>query len=105
MISIALIAFALLSVFWFPWFFTVGALILAEGFTPGAALGIGIFIDLLERTSPLSLHALPWGTVTGAVIFVALYLLRRFFSDVLVQKMRAFKPFVILTGFGDQTYS
>lgn len=72
------IAFAALSILWFPWLVTVAAFVAAETFLFGSALALGIFADLVGRASGYFAAPLPMGTLTGVGVTLALYGLRRF---------------------------
>ena len=54
------------------------ALLAAEFSFTGSAVALGIFADLVSRTSPLFAAPLPVGTLTGVGIMLAVYALRRF---------------------------
>lgn len=92
MTRILTVVFAFVSIFWFPWFVSVFALVIAEGYVPGSALVLGFFADLLNRSSSGLFHPFPIGTFAGIVIGIFLFVLRRLFHHRLIGSVDAEQP-------------
>jgi hypothetical protein len=75
MIRISLFVLALVSLFTFPWPYTIFLITLFALYVPLGALGFGILADALYYTPGIGL---PMATVFGAIGFIATFFINRF---------------------------
>ncbi|MDB5265120.1 MAG: hypothetical protein JWN64_691 [Parcubacteria group bacterium] len=76
MLRVSLIAFALLSAFFFPWPVTLIVTLVASYFMPPVALGIGVLCDLLYFVPGPGQY--PMATILGVVGLVFMFLVQGF---------------------------
>jgi hypothetical protein len=72
--KVGVVVLAGLSLFWFPWNFSVFLMIVSGLIFPPASLALGIIADLLYYPG----HGYLWGTLIGAAITLICLLVRHF---------------------------
>lgn len=70
----AVVVFALISAFIFPWIFTAGIAFFAALWIPLLPLAVGILLDVLYYAPQA--HWFPLGTVSGALVTLVAHFVR-----------------------------
>jgi hypothetical protein len=76
MLRYALPAFALLSLFLFPWPLGVAAIFLSAGFAPASGILLGVSADLIHFAP--GAYAFPYASALGACATLAGFVVQRF---------------------------